>query len=411
MTPDEKTREPIGEGTKGPLAGLVVLDLGHFYMAPYATLLMALSGADVIKIEPPGGEHLRYRGDNRRVIFPFLMLNSNKRGVTLNLKSELGRQTLRRMIEKADVLIDNFAPGVMSRLGLAPEDVLSLNPRIVCASGSGFGRTGRYAHYPAADITIQAMSGVMSITGFTDGPPVKTGPAIADFSGGAHLYGAIVTALFERERTGRGQEVEVALYDSVYPSMASALGLYHGSEGSATQRTGNRHNGLAVAPYNVYQTLDGWISIMCFSNTHWHSLVALMDRADLHEDLAFQTVESRAVAIDRVDEIVSAWTTTTETTVLDNQLRAAGVPCAPVRGLEEVAADPHLVERGMIEWMDHREFGPVPMPGSPMRLGSHAPAPLRESPLLGEDNGEVYCEWLGLTVDEYQRLLDEKVIV
>ena len=201
------------------------------------------------------------------------------------------------------------------------------------------------------------------------------------------------------------------MYDSVYPSMASALGLYHGSEGSATQRTGNRHNGLAVAPYNVYQTLDGWISIMCFSNTHWHSLVALMDRADLHEDLSFQTVESRAVAIDRVDEIVSAWTTTTKTTVLDNQLRAAGVPCAPVRGLDDVAADPHLVERGMIEWMDHREFGPVPMPGSPMRLGSHAPAPLRESPLLGEDNGEVYCEWLGLTVDEYQLLLDEKVIV
>ena len=164
-------------------------------------------------------------------ILPFAMLNSNKRFITLNLKSEAGRDLLLDLSAKADVVVENFAPGVMDRLGVGPQALLKRNPRLVYGAGSGFGWTGPYREYPAMDLTVQAMSGVMSITGEADGPPMKAGPALCDFFGGVHLYGAIVTALFERERTGEGRFVEVAMLDAVYPSLSSALGLWYGYAG------------------------------------------------------------------------------------------------------------------------------------------------------------------------------------
>ncbi len=394
----------------GPLSGLVVIDLGHFYMAPYTTLLLALAGAYVVKVEPPGGEHLRFRGDNRSVIYPFLMLNSNKSGVTLDLKRPEGLSTLRKMLSKADVLVENFAPGVMDRLGLGADDVLDANPRLIYASGSGYGRSGVLRDHPAADITVQAMSGIMSITGFPDSPPVKTGPAIADFMGGVHMYGAIMTALYERERTGHGQLVETALYDSVYPSMASALGLYFGSDGQVLTRTGNRHNGLSVAPYNVYPTSSGWIAIMCFSDAHWRSLTTAMGMPELLDDERFTTVASRSTEIDVVDEIVGSWTTSRTTEQVYESLSTHGIPSAPVRTLAETANDPHLLDRGMIERINHRDFGPVTLPNSPIRLAKHAPLPLRESPQLGEHNTVVFREWLGLDEVEYEALVANGVI-
>ena len=241
-----------------PLTGLLVLDLGQIYNGPYCSFLLARAGATVIKIEPPGGENMRRRAVVGGAILPFAMLNSNKRFITLNLKSEAGRDLLLDLSAKADVVVENFAPGVMDRLGVGPQALLKRNPRLVYGAGSGFGWTGPYREYPAMDLTVQAMSGVMSITGEADGPPMKAGPALCDFFGGVHLYGAIVTALFERERTGEGRFVEVAMLDAVYPSLSSALGLWYGTQGAAPARTGNRHSGLAEAPYrNVVYPIGG----------------------------------------------------------------------------------------------------------------------------------------------------------
>ena len=210
-------------------------------------------GAEVIKVEPPGGEPLRFRAHDPIESHEFVMLNSNKRSVMLDLKSEAGRQALLDLVGTADVLIENFAPGVMERLQLGPARLLEHNPRLVVASGKGYGSSGPYAHMSAMDITVQAMSGGAATTGEPDGPPTKAGAAFVDFSGGAHLFGAITAALFQRERTGRGQIVEVSMHDTVYPMLASSLGgLHNNPDRELPERTGNRHTGMAVAPYNIY---------------------------------------------------------------------------------------------------------------------------------------------------------------
>src|SRR5215469_3089692 len=199
-------------GANRPLAGIVILDFGQVYQGPYATLLMATAGADVIKIEPPQGEPLGRRAPlGKSTTFPIAMLNSNKRAITLNLKHERGRALLFRMVERGDVLLENFAPGVMDRLGVGWEVLHRINPRLVYASGSGYGLTGPDRDNLAMDLTIQAVSGLIAATGFPEGPPIKAGPAVVDFISGIHLYAATLTALFERERTGRGRLVEVAM--------------------------------------------------------------------------------------------------------------------------------------------------------------------------------------------------------
>src|SRR5690348_5480882 len=223
------TREatPLPEGANRPLAGITVLDFGQVYQGPYATLLMAKAGADVIKIEPPQGEPLRRRAPpGKSTTFPIAMLNSNKRAITLNLKHERGRALLFRMVERGDVLLENFAPGVMDRLGVGWEVLHRINPRLVYASGSGYGLTGPDRDNLAMDLTIQAVSGLIAATGFPDGPPVKAGPAVVDFISGIHLYAATMTALFERERTGRGRLVEVAMQEAAYATLTSQLHAY-----------------------------------------------------------------------------------------------------------------------------------------------------------------------------------------
>jgi formyl-CoA transferase len=197
-----------------PLSGITVIDLSHVYNGPYATFLMAMAGADVIKVEPLHGEHLRSRGDMGGAALPFAMLNSNKKPVTLNLKTEKGRELLRELAACADILVENFAPGVTERLGIGPEDLHKINPRLIYGSSSGYGKSGPYRDYPAMDLVMQAMSGVINSTGYPDQPPVKSGAAICDFMAGIHLYAAIMTALYERERTGKGRVVEVSMQDA-----------------------------------------------------------------------------------------------------------------------------------------------------------------------------------------------------
>ena len=393
-----------------PLAGVTVVDLGQIYNGPYATFLMATAGARVIKIEPHGGEHLRRRGVVGGAALPFAMLNANKASVTLNLKTKRGKALLIDMVKRADVLLENFAPGAMDRLGLGWETLRTINPRLVYGSGTGFGLSGPKRDYPAMDLTVQAMAGVMSITGFADRPPVKAGPAICDFITGVHLYGAVVTALYEREKTGVGRLVEVSMQEAIYSSLSSNLGMWWGSNGKAPPRTGNQHGGLAEAPYNVYSTKDGYIAIICVGEQHWKSLIEAMQRPDLRDDPRFANLKKRVEHMAAVDELVSAFTARFDKQPLFDLLMKHRVPCAPVRDLDEVVNDPHLHERGALQWQEHPELGRIPVQSSPLRFAGTDQMPITPSRKLGADNNAIYGDWLGLSANDIAQLTREGVI-
>jgi CoA:oxalate CoA-transferase len=392
--------------SKPPLTGVVVLDLGQIYNGPYCSFLLARAGATVIKIEPPGGENMRRRAVVGGAILPFAMLNSNKRFITLNLKSPAGRDLLYELATKADVLVENFAPGVMDRLGVGPQKLMSLNPRLIYGAGSGYGWSGPYRDYPAMDLTVQAMSGVMSTTGQADGPPMKAGPALCDFFGGVHLFGAIMTALFDRERTGKGRFVEVAMLDAVYPALSSSLGLWFGSDGAMPQRTGNRHSGLAEAPYNVYPTKDGWLALICVTDLHWENLTAAMERPDLRQDARLGTLKGRVANMDEVDELVSSWTRGFGKEELFALLMRHRVPCAPVREIGEVTSDAHLHKRGTLQTVEHPDLGAIPLYAGPMRFEGSEPIEIMPSKALGADTDDVLTAVLGKTQDEIKILRD-----
>lgn len=393
-----------------PLEGVTVVDLGQIYNGPYCTFLMAMAGARIIKIEAKGGENLRRRSVVAGAALPFAMLNSNKTFATLNLKTERGRELLRAMVRKGDVLVENFAPGAMERLGVGYEALRAINPRLVYGSGSGFGRSGPNMRYPAMDLTVQAIAGIMNVTGYPDRPPVKAGPAMCDFMGGVHLYGAIMTALYEREKTGVGRLVEVSMQEAVYPALASNLGLHYSMGNSVPPRTGNRHGGLAEAPYNVYPTSDGHLAIICVSEAHWKSLLKAMQREDLLSDARFTNLTLRVEHMDEVDELVAEFTALHSKKVLFDLLMSHRVPCAPVRDLDEVVNDEHMHARRALEWVEHPMYGRVCLPNSPMRYDGVEPVALRPSGLLGRDNQEVYGDWLGLSADEIKQLQAEEVI-
>jgi CoA:oxalate CoA-transferase len=378
-----------------PLEGVVVIDLSQIYNGPYATFLMALAGAEVIKVEPPGGEPLRRRGVVGGAALPFAMLNVCKKSVELDLKTREGREALIDMVRSADVLVENFAPGTMERLQLGADLLQATNPRLILASSSGFGRDGPYRDYPAMDLTIQAFAGIMSITGFADRPPVKAGPALCDFFAGVHLYGAITTALFERERRNVARRVEVAMQDAVYASLSSSLGLFWASkdaEVAPPSRTGNRHGGLAESPYNVYPTSDGWIAIICVGERQWASLALAIGRPELAEDPRFQSLKLRVEAMDEVDAIVSAWTSQRTKEEAFETLISQKVPCAPVRNLSEVVNDPNMHARGTLEWQDHPELGRIVVQNSPLRFSGAKLRPLEPSQRLGASNAEILRE-------------------
>lgn len=402
VTPNTNQRQP--------LAGVVVLDLSHIYNGPYATFLMAMAGAEIIKIEPRGGEHLRIRANMGGAALPFAMLNSNKKMVTLNLKLARGRALFMEMVHKADVVVENFAPGVTERLGIGAATLLEANPRLIYASSSGFGRSGPYRDYPAMDLTVQAISGVMSITGFPDRPPVKAGPALCDFFAGVHLYGGIMTALYQREKTGTGRVVEVSMQEAVYPSLSSNLGMYHGNGGKVPPRTGNRHGGLAEAPYNVYPAQDGYVAVICNNNRHFHALLAAMGREDLKEDARFRDLKSRVANIDAIDDLVGRWTGTLQRSALIALLQAHRVPHAPVRDLSEVVNDPNMHARGSLQWLDHPEYGRVVLPHSPIRFDDTPLIPLQPSARVGAQNAAIYQDWLGLTAEQLAQLARDEVI-
>ena len=388
-----------------PLAGNTVLDFGQVFQGPYAAMLLARAGADVIKIEPPGiGEPLRRRSIAAAgTSLSLAMMNSNKRAITLNLKEPRGRELLTEMVRRADVLLENFAPGVMDKLGVGFTVLHEVNPRLIYASGTGFGISGPDAHNLAMDMTIQAASGIASVTGFPDGPPTKAGPTLVDIMGGTALYGGIVTALLERERSGVGRLVEVAMQETVYAAIATSFDYLHRT-GEIPPRPGNRQSGRSGAPYNTFPTNDGWVSLQTVTEEHWRNLCKAMGREALADDPRFATNAARLENLDQTDAVVSEWTRglgKMEVFALTKRYR---IPCAPVRDVREVMNDPHMHGRGMLEWIDHPVLGRVVVPNSPIRLHGAARPETQPSPALGQHNAAVYGDWLGLDASEIAEL-------
>ncbi|OWU85934.1 formyl-CoA transferase [Oceanicola sp. 22II-s10i] len=372
---------------QGPLDGIRVIDLTQIYNGPYATFLMAMAGAEVIKVEPPEGEHTRRRQkDAGRAFIPHAMLNSGKHFVTLDLKTDEGKADLEDLIRTSDVLVENFRPGVMARLGFPRERLEELNPRLVYAASSGYGTTGPYSRFPAMDLAVQAMSGVMSITGFPENPPLKAGPAICDFNAGVHLYAGVMTALVERERTGRARSVEVSMFEAIYPALASNLGLVGTG---VNPQTGNHHGGLSLCPYNVYRAADGWLAILCNSDAMWRRLTGYFGQDWAADDPRYVTMRERCNRMAEVDALIDEWLTGRPKAEVFAGLVDAGVPCAPVREIPEVMADEHMHARGMLQNVDHPLFGDVVLPSSPIIYEDLERGYRWPSKALGEDNDRI----------------------
>ena len=372
-----------------PLDGVVVLDLGQIYQGPYAGFLLAQSGARVIKIEPPQGEAARVRGPN----LAFAMLNAGKECITLDLKSVEGLAQFKKLVETADVVLVNYAPGVPERLGISYEELSAINPRLVYAHACGFGvrnldGSPTESTIPAMDLTVQAHSGSMSITGNESDPPLKSGTAYIDFLGGTHLYGAITTALYEVGRTGAGRSVEISMADAAYFTLATHLNQWQTT--GSTMRNGNRHAGLGMAPYNVYECADGHVAIICVANRHWRALLSVIGRDDLLDDDRLRGQASRAENMTEVDAIVTAWTSTLPKFEAASALQVAHVPAAAVRTVDEIVHDQQQIDRLAIQWISHPDLGDIPLHASPIRWHDSELTKLVANRPLGADNDRVF---------------------
>lgn len=395
---------------KGSLAGITVLDLGQIYNGPYATFLMAMAGARVIKVESLMGETLRGRGETSAAAYPFMLLNQNKESLSIDLKTDQGKDIFRQLVTKADVVLENFSPDTMTKLGLSATSLLELNPALIYAAGSGYGRSGPHRDFQAMDLTVQAMSGVMSTTGYDGTPPLKAGVPLCDFFGGVHLYGAIVTALFERTSTGKGAIIDMAMQDTVLPNLASVLGAYYYFDQQVPARTGNQHSALTMSPYNVYEATDGHVSIICIRDGHWRGLLRAIGRAELLEDASLAKMSQRSERIADVDAIVSEFTQAhTRQEILD-ALQGEGVPTAMVRDVKEVLADEHMHERGTLRDIEHPVLGNVTLMNSAINVATGSRIEPKLPAQLGEQNDLVLSELLGMDDSTIQQLRSTGVI-
>jgi CoA:oxalate CoA-transferase len=386
-----------------PLEGIRVIDLGQIFAAPYCTLQLGYMGAEIIKIEPPrGGEMLR-RPDLSPggVNYAFLMLNVNKKSVTLNLKLPRAREILMRLLENADVLVENYSSGVMERLGLGYQDLAEHFPRLVYASAKGYASDGPWAKLGAMDSTIQAASGFISVTGFADGSGTRTPTTFIDMGTGSHLASGILAALIQRGRTGHGQKVEVAMLDMALPAMSGLIA--NELEGKPYTRMGNRHR--AACPSNVYETADGEILIFCVSESHWQTVARLMHREELLKSERYKDHSARFAIADEVDGFVTEWTRAHRRDELVRMLLEHHVPCAPVRSVAEVVADPETRRRSMLLDSEFPTRGAITVMGSPIKLsdGDYGRAQLNPPPPLGQHTAEILAT-IGIGTEELEQL-------
>ncbi|MDA1075133.1 MAG: CoA transferase [Proteobacteria bacterium] len=391
-----------------PLSGIRVVDLTQIYQGPYAALLMAFSGAEVVKVEPPGGERLRGAG-GAKTPMSFAMLNSNKKSLTLNLKCESGIAVLKQLVAQADVLLENFAPGVMDRLGVGWPVLQDLNPRLIYATATGYGLSGPDRDLLAMDHTIQAASGVMSVTGDADRPPGRAGGAPCDIMGGIHMYAGVMTALLGRSSSGRGTRVEVSMLESMYYTLCSEFTALHAAGGVLPERNSAR-SPAAAAPYGRYRCSDGWIAIICVAEIHWQSIVRVIGRADLANDESLARAPLRKAREAQVNALIEAWSGQLTRDQAYAQMREARVPVAPVRTIDEVRVDPHLHQRGMLEWIAHPQLGDIVLPANPIRYADYAAPQLSYYPEAGQHTDEVLGDWLGMDAQSIATLRRETAI-
>ncbi len=397
--------------TARPLDGIRVIDLTRVYSGPYCTFLMAQAGAEVIKVEPVEGESVRKRDGSGGAMLPFALLNANKKTLTLDMKQPEGIEVLERLCAGADVLVENFRPGVLARLGLTPERLAEVNPNLIVARNSGYGQEGLYRDYLAMDLTVQAASGIIDATGFPGEAPVKAGPAIIDFISGTHLYGAILTALRHRDRTGEVLSPDISMMDAAIPSLMSniAAAWANRDDPEFEARTGNRHGGLSLAPYNVYPASDGYVAIISVVEKHWLATAGALGLDWMLSDPKFETLKLRCANMDDFDAEVGKETIKLTRAELRERLSAAGAVCAPVMKLTEVLRDPHLHERGMLHYIDHPDYGEMVVMGSPLRFAGIGPLPYDPSHGLGADN-EAELSALGYSAEEIAALRDKGVL-
>lgn len=396
--------------TNGALAGVKVLDLTRVLAGPFCTMMMADMGAEVIKIEVPGS------GDDSRQFAPFINgesayymnLNRNKKGITLNLKKQEGKRLFLEMVKKSDFVIENYRPGTMEKLGLGYEELAKVNPRIIYGCVSGFGHFGPYKDRAGYDIIGQAMGGLMSTTGWPDGEPTRTGTAMADVLAGLSVSVGLLAALRSREVTGKGQKVDVALVDSVVASLEIINQIYLAT-GKNPQRIGNRYE--SVYPYDSFRAKDGSLVIGCGNDKLWKKLCGVMGKPELADDERYDTNPKRVQGHAEVKPLVEDWTLTKTIDEAVEIMLDAGIPAAPINTIERVVRDPHIAgAREMFVEIEHPKAGKLRLTGSHLKLSATPVSFRNPSPMLGQDNQEVFGSLLNMSEQEVAALKENGII-
>ncbi len=381
----------------GPFAGLLVVDLTRVLAGPYCAMMLAELGARVIKVEPPG------KGDDSRHYGPyltaasgkvksgyFISVNRGKESIALDLKADPDRKVFEALLSRADVLIENYRGGTMEKLGYGYDALKDKYPRLIYAAVSGFGHTGPYARRPAYDMIAQAMGGVMSLTGHPDGPPTRVGASTGDITAALFATIGVVTALYDREKTGRGQKVDVAMLDSQVAVLENAISRYVAT-GEAPGKLGSRHP--SIAPFATFATRDGHIAIAAGNDELWGRVARVLGREDWASDPRFATNPERVRHVEALTEEMETILSARNSKEWLARLEAAGVPCGPLNTVADVMADPQVLARNMIVDCLDPDMGPIRMQGNPIKLSAHEDAKTRgPAPELDEDRENILKE-------------------
>lgn len=393
---------------KQALEGIKVLDLTRVLAGPYATMIMADMGADVIKIEAPGV------GDDSRAFGPyinnesayFMSLNRNKRSITLNLKKTKAKELFIEMVKKADVVVENYRPGTMEKLGLGYEELKKINPGIIYAASSGFGHSGPYSKRAAYDAVVQAMGGIMSITGPKGGKPTRVGPSVGDITAGLFTAIGVLAALNYRNQTGIGQKVDVAMLDCQVAILENAIARYVVT-GEAPKPAGNRHT--SITPFEPFETSDGEIMIAAGNDALFEKLCKVLGKEEWIQDERFQTNPLRTQNVEELVLLINEETRSKTTKEWQDILDEAGVPNGPINTIDKVLEDPQVLAREMVVEVDHPVAGHLKMAGVPIKMSETQGSVRTHAPLLGQHTDEILKELLGLKDEEIEALKEEAI--